>query len=215
MRVKSLLKQPTFYHWMTAPLFNAGTVHFGKLRSYHTLDTCPKSGLKAWLIFQGVRDGNSYHNQRRWLLYEGYRKEFNELSETLSSLSFEARVRHLSSAEAQGKNEAPTLACVHQLMNVVPPATIAAFDFALLVALNKAGERLNLLDGKEAAFSNMDAVKIVQSKYASWYEFYSGCIAGVYFRNPPKDTATLLPAYAQSLLEFSRIPPSIRWDYPF
>lgn len=205
VKIKSIWKRPIFYHWMTAPLFNAGTFRLANIRSYYTLDTCPKESLTAWLLFQGVQDGDSYHNYRRWLLYEGYRKEFNEL----------AAARHLLPAEPRDMKSKLKLNCVHQLIHVTPPATIAAFDFALLVALNRVGERLNMLGDREASSSNMEAVKILQSKYSSWYEFHSGCIAGAYFRNPPVDTSTLLPLYRQSLLDFSRISTSIPWDYPF
>lgn len=204
-KIKSIWKQPIFYHWMTAPLFNAGTYQFPNIRSLYTLDTCPKEGLGSWLIHQGVSDNNSYHAQRRWLLYEGHRKHFNELAAT----------QHLLPVESRDKKNKNRVKSVQQLIHVVPPATIIAFDFALLVALNRVGERLNLLGGKEAASSNIEAVEIVQSKYSSWYEFHSGCIAGTYFRHPLEDTSTLLPLYRQSLLDFSRIPASIPWDYDF
>lgn len=204
-KIKASWKRPIFYHWMTAPLFNAGTYHFTNIRSLYTLDTCPKNILMTWLLLQGVQDNNSYHNQRRWLLYEGHRKHFNKLAAT----------QLLLPVESMNEEDKKKMDTAHQLIHIVPPATIMAFDFALLIALNRVGERLNLLGKKEAASSNMEAVDSVQSNYTSWYEFHSGCIAGTYFRHPLNDTSTLLPFYTKNLLYFSSPPSPIPWNYDF
>ncbi|GJM69440.1 hypothetical protein HMSSN036_16560 [Paenibacillus macerans] len=64
------------------------------------------------------------------------------------------------------------LKCVNQWMHILPPANIAAFDFALLTALSRAGARRRWLKESEANGYCLEAAKMAQTNYAGWSDFF-------------------------------------------
>ncbi|MNO14480.1 hypothetical protein D3C76_41240 [compost metagenome] len=205
------LHQTAFYESMTATLFTAAPVQLEKLGSYQNISTCSKATLAAWLGMRGVTDSASYNHKLKWLLYEGHRAEFATLAQMLSTMSEAARKQYISSLAEQDKQK-NKLICVGQFMNTLTSASIAAFDFAQLTALYKIGSRMRLKDSKEARSFSLEAAQIAQSKYKSWHQYYSACIAGAYFESPPADITSLKHRYVQKLLEAAHIHPPIRWD---
>ncbi|MMZ61115.1 hypothetical protein D1872_232470 [compost metagenome] len=159
----------------------------------------------------GITDSSSYKNKLNWLLYKGHREEFTTLAQELSAMSGIARQQYINSLSEQDQQKNKVI-CVHQFMNVLTPAGITAFDYAQLIALYKIGSRLRLIGWRKAQSSSLEAAQIVQSKYRSWHEYYSACIAGAYFESPPTDISLLQLRYAQKLLIATRIHPPIQWD---
>lgn len=101
-----------------------------------------------------------------------------------------------------------------QWMHILPPANIAAFDFALLTALSRAGARRRWLKESEANGYCLEAAKMAQTNYAGWSDFFAACIAGACFYFPQRNGDSLQLAYARSLLNISGTIPSIDWNHP-
>lgn len=205
------LHQTAFYESMTSTLFKVAPVQSERLGGYQNISTCSKSALTSWLLVRGVTDSISFNRKLKWLLYEGHRAEFAALAQILSTMSEAGRKQYINSLAEQDKQK-NKLICVDQFMNILTPASIAAFDFAQLTALYKIGSRMRLTGRKEARSFSLEAAQIAQSKYKSWHEYYSACIAGSYFESPPADLSSLKLRYVQKLLEATRVHPPIQWD---
>lgn len=210
---KARLNQTIFYHFMTYPLFAAGPEPYRQLCGCHELDVCPRARLKEWLSFLGIHDKAGFETKLRWLFYEGHRCEFNELSQRISTMSAAVRRQLLASFREDGETE-HKLKCVNQWMHIHPPANIAAFDFALLTALSRAGARRRWLKESEANGDCLEAAKMAQTNYTGWSDFFAACIAGACFYFPQRNGDSLQLAYARSLLNISGAIPSIDWNHP-
>ncbi|MDR9856647.1 DUF1266 domain-containing protein [Paenibacillus sp. VCA1] len=202
-------KKAAFYDEMTSALFAAGPVFVDGLYSYRHIPLCPKPALADWMRLWGISDSVTYQEKLRWLFYKGYRSEFDQISNRLSVLPQQARQEYIRSLPEQ---EQPKFICVNLFRNVLTSAGIAALDYALIIALCKIVTRLYISGFNNARSYSLEAAQIAQSKYRSWHEYQTACIAGVYFASPLADLDVLRFNFAQKLLEIFRLEHSIRWD---
>ncbi|GIO31552.1 hypothetical protein J2TS6_26930 [Paenibacillus albilobatus] len=206
---RPLLKKTAFYDEMTSALFAAGPVFVEGLYSYRDISLSPKSALSNWMRLWGISDSVTYQEKLRWLFYKGYRSEFDQISNRLSMLPQQARQEYIRSLPEQ---EQPKFFCVNLFRNMLTSAGIAALDYALIIALCKVVTKIHITRFKDARPYSLEAAQIAQSKYRSWHEYQTACIAGVYFASPLADLDVLRFNFAQKLLEISNLEHSIRWD---
>lgn len=181
-------KLTDFLDQMTYPLFLGTPLYEDGVASCRDLRDCPHKILSSWLHRWGIDDISSLDKKLKWLFYTGYRSQFNELSYSLSTMSKTARDQYIAALSDHNKQK-HQLYWVNQLMGTLPPSGIAAFDYSLLLALYQA--RTQFTEDNDSEFKRlcMDTAKVAQSKYRSWHEYFSACIAGSYFQSLPHEVA--------------------------
>ncbi|AWB43794.1 hypothetical protein DCC85_05855 [Paenibacillus sp. CAA11] len=204
---KAQLELTLFFHEMTAALFTAGPNGFQGLDSYQAIDTCTRRQLKEWLALYEADGKKNFNRKCSWLLHTGYRHSFNEIAQKLFTMPAAVRSQFLSSYASEDKDK---LICASQVMNLLTPASILAYDFALLTAMYKAGHRLYYLSEADAYSNSIYAAKTVQDRYSSWYEYHYACIAGAYFQSPSYAIASPT-GFTGSLLQVTERNPAVSW----
>lgn len=202
----------SFYDSMTYTLFNTGLSFNEGIDSYRHIQTCPSQVITDFLLLHGVKNEETFDHFLNWLHHKGYRHEFNNYARLLSTLSHPARQQYMGTMGEEHKNKSK-LYCVRTFMDVLAPSQIAAYDYALMVALIRMGVRVKFMTRKAARSFSVQFAEVVQKMYVSWSEFHAACIAGAYFANSPADLASLTRQYSLDLLIAARHTPLTEWDF--
>ncbi|WP_334075378.1 DUF1266 domain-containing protein [Paenibacillus sp. A14] len=197
---------------MTYTLFNTGLSFNKGIDSYRHIQTCPSQAITDFMLLHGIKNEETFDHFLNWLHHKGYRHDFNNYARLLSTLSHPARQQYMETVGEEHKNKS-RLYCVHTFMDVLAPSHIAAYDYALMVAIFRMGVRVKFMTRKSARSFSTQIAEVVQKMYVNWSEFHAACIAGAYFSASPADLAALTSKYSLDLLIATRHTPLIEWDF--
>ncbi|MNJ49614.1 DUF1266 domain-containing protein [Paenibacillus fonticola] len=207
-------RKRTYYQAMTAVFFIGNPLDDQAVRHCGDLRSCPRPILQSWLFRWGIEDSLTLHDRLNWLLYKGHRMKFNEVKQTLSTMSYEMREQYIASLPELSilKNN---YSAVNKFMNHLGPEGIAAYDYALYLALSQAGVSLKYRTRRDDRYYAREIAEIAQRKYTGWDDYNMACIAGMYFLAPPTEEPYLHNRsylYTRLLVQKNSVMNRVNWN---
>ncbi|WP_460318775.1 DUF1266 domain-containing protein [Paenibacillus sp. YSY-4.3] len=196
---------------MTDALFLNDPLNDHSVGSLNRLSVLPSHLLDNWMYHHyGIKNSITCDRKLKWLLYEGYRSEFNRLRASLAALPMTERDLYIAALPDSDERKSKLLR-VNRLMPFLIPSGIAAYDYALYLAVAQTGVRLGYLAFNEARVFSREIAKLAQGQYESWDEYHLACIAGMQYlsgndRSQDDDYST----YMHTRMLSRRLSPS-RW----
>lgn len=175
------LRSRIFYCAMTEALFLNDPLNDHSVAGLNRLSVLSSQLLDNWMYHHyGIKSSITCDRKLKWLLYEGYRSEFKQLRDSLAALPMTERDLYIASLPDSDERKSK-LRRVNQLMPNLGRPGIAAYDYALYLAVAQSGVRLGYLAFNEARFFSREIAKLAQSQYESWDEYHLACIAGMHY----------------------------------
>lgn len=181
-----IVKRRIYYSAMTDALFVNDPLNDPSISSLNILGVTSRNSLDNWIYrHHRVKDPHTCNKKLKWLLYEGYRLEYNHLKNCLSAMPIAERSEYVSSLPESDERKGKLMR-VDKIMRYLGSGGIAAYDYALYLVLAQTGVRLGYLTFREARVFSREIAKIAQRHYVSWDEYNLACIAGMYYSAQPK-----------------------------
>ncbi|WP_110933408.1 DUF1266 domain-containing protein [Paenibacillus bouchesdurhonensis] len=199
-----IAKRRIYYSAMTDALFVDDPLHDPSIRSLNLLGVTSRDALDNWIYRRHrIKDSHSCNKKLKWLLYEGYRLEYNRLKNGLSAMAMMERSEYIASLP-EADEQKRKLMRVDKIMPYLGAGGIAAYDYALYLALAQSGVRLGYLAWREARVFSREIARIAQRQYASWDDYNLACIAGMYYL-APKKSADIMPYSTYNQYMYTRL----------
>lgn len=175
-----VLKKRVLIEKMTAPLFISDPFHDAGIGNFRHFARSSRYFHHDWLDFWGADESYRCTEKLKWLLYTGYREDFNRAAHTLSGLPESTRRAYIRSLPETDplKNR---LIHAGPFMETLTFSGIAAFDYALYLTLFVSASKVGFQTRGEADVFRDKLFKIAYAKYRSWHEYFQACVAGIYF----------------------------------
>ncbi|AZK48046.1 DUF1266 domain-containing protein [Paenibacillus lentus] len=181
-----IVKRRIYYSAMTDALFVDDPLNDPSIRSLNLLGVTSRDALDHWIYRRHrVKDAYTCNKKLKWLLYEGHRLEYNSLKNCLSAMPATERSKYIASLPDSSEHKSKLMR-VDKIMPFLGSGGIAAYDYALYLALAQTGVRLGYITIREARVFSHEIARIAQRQYVSWDEYNVGCIAGMYYSAPPE-----------------------------
>lgn len=211
------LKRQLYYSAMTDALFMNDPLNDQSIKSLTMLGFTSKHSLNSWMYYHyKIKDSNTCNRKLKWLLYEGYRSEYNRLKHLLSAMPVKEREPYIASLP-ESDDRKRKLIRINKIMPYLGSGGVAAYDFALYLTVAQTGVRLGYLAYREARVFSREIAKTAQRQYGSWNEYHLACIAGMYYLTPPnledhsQDNTYSQYMYARMLARRTSADKFVRW----
>lgn len=146
-----------------------------------SFDSLYKSKSAIELVRQWkINNEESLYEKVQWLLYEGYRKEFQQARQYLSAYSDRERLA-LGQAPLDNDKWLKRLSLAERYGERLPAEGIAAFDYAWCVVWTTVGTTLGWMDESTAFAYATQAAVGAQDAYSGWDEYLFGYAVGAEF----------------------------------
>jgi len=138
--------------------------------------------LRNMFSFWNIENADALKQDIEWLLAEGIRKEYGEMSLILSTVADSERLRYIQSESADAKRK-HQLSVVNQYLWRLPAGGVAAHDYSWAVFKCCAGVRLGYLKEEEKWDYVGRIVPMVKDAFSNWKDYLFGFSAGSAFNS--------------------------------
>lgn len=157
-----------------------GTYNDG-IRNWNNFKHVETEILRSWLTKWEIHNYSTFTSRTKWLLHEGYRTEFKQLSAKLTTFPY---CHDLSSnANPTSTNQENAKLCkVMQYQECLSSSGILAYDYITYIAILHMSTTFGYITTEQTIDKSKSIVHMLQDHYHSWDECMIACIAGSHFQ---------------------------------
>ncbi|WP_179135892.1 DUF1266 domain-containing protein [Paenibacillus sp. 32352] len=141
-----------------------------------------RSFMRNMFAHWGVGSSDELKQNIEWSLATGQRKEFDDMTLLLSSLSEQDRMRYLESQKGDTA-QSFKMSIVNSYLGRMPAGGIAANDYTWAVFKCCAGHKMDYLTEDEKWTYIGDIIQLVKSQYSNWKDYLISFTVGGAFNS--------------------------------